>query len=63
MTVLLVIVTMVVFLGIDWLVHKEKWPGVKLVNMPKDVMYNKELGFTFADGGEKLENKTEKKND
>jgi hypothetical protein len=52
MTVLLFVLTIMFFLGIEWLVNRKRAPRPH-VHHAKDIMFDNQpgLGFTMADGG------------
>ena len=54
MTPILVIFTICVFLGIDYLLHYHKQ---KVKAPAPDAIYTHGLGWSLADGGEKIEEK------
>ena len=55
MVALLVVLMFVFFITADWLVHRSKYRKL-MQDTPKDViMYDTEVGFTMADGGEPIE--------
>ena len=67
MVILFVMFTFLFFIGLDMLVHKEKWDRVfgrqKKLAIPKQEIYVSEIGLSMADGGEKVTDakETEKK--
>ena len=53
MTVLFVVFTILFFLGIDWL--NQKYFVKK--NTVQEIYFNPSIGFSMADGGEKMQQK------